>query len=58
MAALVIRLLSDAWFTIDIAINFRTGIVVEGSNRKGLNLIFTLALFLLQRTNFIMKPSK
>jgi len=34
MAALVIRLLSDAWFTIDIAINFRTGIVVEGSNSE------------------------
>ena len=26
------RLLSDAWFTVDIALNFRTGIIEDGSN--------------------------
>ena len=28
------RLLSDAWFAIDIALNFRTGIITEGSNAE------------------------
>jgi hypothetical protein len=32
--AMVIRLISDAWFSVDVALNFRTGIVVEGSNSE------------------------
>ena len=33
-AAMIIRLISDAWFSIDVALNFRTGIVVEGSSSE------------------------
>ena len=28
-AAMIFRLVSDAWFTVDIALNFRTGIVED-----------------------------
>ena len=36
--ALYVKMLSDIWFTVDMALNFRTGIVVDGDTNIVLNV--------------------